>query len=176
MKNITKILATGAIATLLLPTLALAHEGEVKGNLEVRIENRLEKAEKKEVREVKHDERRVKHASTTAAAITKAGVRIQTAADTMLSFNDRVGALIAGADAEIKAALEAKFAAFKTAGANAKVEAGNAISGAAQVNATNSTTTNASLIATAKVDLREAKGFLHEAQKTFFSILRMFWN
>ena len=178
MNIVTKILATSAMATLLLPTLALAHEGTVKSDnsLQVRIEKGFLRAENKDSRDEKKEDRQVKHASTTAAAITKQGVRIQTAAETMLSFNDRIGVLIAGADADVKAALEAKFTAFKTAGASAKVEAGNAITGAAQVGATNSTTTNASLIAAAKIDLREAKGFLHEAQKALFSILRIFWH
>jgi hypothetical protein len=184
MKNLTKILATGAMATLLLPTLAFANEGGLKargdGNLQLRIEHQLDKVEKKEVRNDKHDEkhdaRRIKSATTTAAAITKQGVRIQAAADTMLSFNTRVEALIASSSTDGKAALEAQFAAFKTAGVSAKVEASNAITGVAAVNANNSTTTNASIIATAKVDLKQAKGFLHDAKEAFFYILRTLWN
>ena len=180
MNILTKVIATSAVATLLLPTLALAHGigVGVKGDnsLQVRIEKGIVRAENKDSRDQNKEDRQVKHATTTAAAITKQAVRIQTAADTMASFNDRIGALIAGADATVKADLETKFAAVKTAEANAKVQAGNAITGAAQVNASNSTTTNATLLAAAKVDLREAKGFLHEAQKALFSILRIFWR
>ena len=173
MKNLIKILSTGVIATLLLPTLALAHEN--KGSevrFETSIEQRLQKIEKGEHKEV----RAKANATTTAAAVTKKAVRIQTAADGMLSFNDRIGALIANSSAEGKAALEAKFAEFKTDAADAKVQAAAAISGAAQVNASNSTDTNATLLAAAKVDLKEAKGFLHGAQKALMQILRSLWN
>lgn len=173
MKNLIKILSTGAIATLLLPTLALAHEN--KGP-EVRfgasIEQRLQKIEKGEHREV----RAKANATTTAAAITKKAVRIQTAADSMLSFNDRIGALIASSSADGKAALEAKFATFKTGAADAKAQATAAVSGAAQVNTSNSTTTNAALLAAAKVDLKEANGFLHDAKKALMQVLRLLWN
>ncbi len=176
-KTFTKVLAGSAAAMLLLPTLALAHGGENweksknwgKNSLQVRIENRLDKAEHR-------DDRPIKNATTTAASITKKGVRIQAAVDTMLSFNGRVSALIASSSAETMAALQAKFSQFQTAATNAKVEAGAAITGAAQVNATNSTTTNASLIATAKADLREARNFLQDAKEAFFSILRSFFN
>ncbi len=175
-KNFTKVIAGSAAAMLLLPTIAFAHDdGDNKGknSLQVRIENRLEKAEH---REDKHDDRVTKNASTTAAAITKKGVRIQAAADTMLSFNTRVSALIASSSASSTAALQAKFAQFQTAATSAKVEAGKAITGSAQVNATNSTTTNATLLAAAKVDLREARSFLQDAKEAFFSILRSLWK
>jgi hypothetical protein len=174
MKNLVKVLSAGVIATLLVPTLALAHEN--KGKDEVRfstsIEKRLQKIEDGEHREV-----RIKaNATTTAAAFTKKAVRIQTSADSMLSFNDRIGALIASSSAEGKAALEAKFAAFKTGAADAKVQAAAAISGAAQVNASNSTTTNAALLTAVKVDIKEANGFLHDAKKALMQILRLLWN
>ncbi len=181
MKNLTKIIATAAMAALILPTFALAHENEGKG-LEVRIGaniehkiDRIEKGEHKDRNEHKGD-RVAANATTSAAVIVKKATRIQVAADSMLSFNDRIAALIATSDATVKAALETKFAAFKTAGASAKVEAGNAAGGAAQVNASNSTTTNATLLAAAKVDLREAKGFLHDAQKGLMQILRSLWD
>jgi len=173
MKNLIKILSTGVIATLLLPTLALAHEN--KGSevrFETSIEQRLQKIEKGEHKEV----RTKANATVTAEAVTKKATRIQTAADSMLSFNGRIGALIASSSAEGNAALEAKFAAFKTDAADAKVQAAAAISGAAQVNASNSTTTNATLIAAAKVDLKEANGFLHDAKKALMQILRSLWN
>ena len=168
----------------MIPTLALAHENETKlgvgAGLNVRIEKGIERAEKhdekKDHRDEKHEDRKVKQATTTAAAITKQGVRIQAAADTVLSFNARMSALIASSSADTKAALEAKFATYTTAAANAKVEAGKAITAAAQINASNSTTTNATLITTAKVDLKEAKGFLHDAKEAFFSILRTLWK
>ena len=171
MKNLTKVLATGAIAVLLMPTLALAHDKGTQVRLGASIEHRLEKLEKGEHKKF----HKAGHASTTAAVITKQAVRVQTAADTMLSFNDRIGALIASSSVEQKAALEAKFTVFTSGAASAKVEAGSAISGAAQVNANNSTTTNAALLAAAKVDLREARGFLHDAQKALMQILRTLW-
>ncbi len=174
-KNFTKLVAGSAAAMLLLPTLALAHEGDNKGKntLQHRIEVRLDKAERHE----KHDDdNKVKNASTTAAKITKQAVRVQAAADTMLSFNARISALIASSSADSKAALQAKFAQFQTGATNARLEAGKAITGSAQVNASNSTTTNASLLAAAKVDLKEARGFLHDAKEAFFSVLRSLWN
>ena len=177
MKNLVKILSTGLIATLLLPTLAFAHENKgTEVRFETSIEKRLQKIEKGE-NKGEHKEVRAKaNATTTAAAITKKAVRIQTSADGMLSFNDRIGALIANSSAEGKAALEAKFAAFKIGAADAKVQATAAISGAAQVNASNSTTTNATLLAAAKVDVKEANGFLHDAKKALMQILRSLWN
>ncbi len=172
------MIATGAIASLLLPTLALANERGVRadGALKLRIEHRLEKAEKRDMRGEKHEDHLGKRATTSAAAITKQGVRIQNASDNLLSFNVRMSALIAGAGVEEKAALEAKFAEYTTAATHAKLEAGKAIAGAAQVNANNSTTTNATLIAAAKTDIREAKAYLHTAKETFFSILRTLWK
>ena len=175
-QTLTKVLAGSATAMLLLPTIAFAHDnGDNRGknSLQVRIENRLEKAEGRNDR---NDDRATKHATTTAASITKKALSIQAAADTMLSFNGRVSALIASSSVETKAALQAKFTQFQTAAANAKIEAGKAITGSAQVNATTSTSTNATLLAAAKVDLHEARNFLHDAKETLFSILRSLWK
>ena len=177
MKSVTtKLIAGSAAAMLLVPTLAFAHEDSVKAHVGVSIGNRIEKAldriEHKGKNEVKKDEHKVMQATTTAAAITKKATAVQVAADTMLSFNSRVSALIASSSAETKAALQTQFNTFTTAATNAKVEAGKAISGSAQVNATNSTTTNATLLAAAKVDLKEAKSFLNEARKALFSIFQ----
>jgi hypothetical protein len=168
----------GAIATLLVPTFALAHQGgdRGEGNLTLRAEHRLAKMEKKEHHFEKHGESLGKHATTTATTITKQGVRIQNASEDLLSFNARMNALIANADAADKVGLEAKFAAYTTAASNAKIEAGKAMATAGQINAANSTTTNAALITSARADLREAKGLLHDAKETFFSILRTLWK
>lgn len=178
MKNLIKLITTGAIAALLLPTLALANEGggvRGEGANKPRFEHRLEKAEKREARDAKYPDRLGKRATTTAAAITKQGVRVQQASENLLSFSTRASALIANADAEDKTALEAKFAAYATAANNAKVEALKAITTAGQIQATNSTSTNAALLISAKADLKEAKGLLHDAKQAFFSILRTLW-
>jgi len=182
MNLITKTAAGIAVATLLVPTIAFGHEGEAKkglgfeGALKMRIEKKLDKAEKRDLKEQSRDERVLKLATTTAASIAKQGERIKLAADTMLSFDARIAALIASSSSEEKAALEAKFAEFKSDAASSKIEAQAAINAAAEVNASNSTTTNANLLISAKTDLREAKGFLHDAREALFSILRSFWN
>lgn len=182
MNLITKTAAGIAVATLLVPTIAFGHEGEDKkglgaeGALKMRIEHKLEKAENREHREEKREDRWTKNASTTAAAIIKKGQRIQLAADTMLSFDARIASLIASSSVEEKAGLEALFAKFKTSATSSKTEAQAAINTAAQINASNSTTTNANLFLSAKTDLKEAKGFLHDAKEALFSILRSLWN
>ena len=173
MKNLTKIIATGVVAVLLAPSLVLADENrDSERRLETRIEHRLDKIEKG----ARGERRAEVHASTTAASIIKKATRVQATADSMLSFNDRIGALIASSSAETKTKLETAFIAFKSDAVNAKVQAAAAISGAAQVNASNSTTTNTALLVAAKVDLREAKEFLHNAQKGLMQILRSLWN
>ena len=179
MNSIFKVVAGSTLGVLLLPTLAFAHEGVVKGDvgvLGVRIEKALDKIEKKGEHMDRKEHRLMAHATTTAAAIGKQALRIQAAAESMLSFEGRVSALIASSSAEGKAALEAKFAAFKSAATSAKLEAGSAIVGSAAVSATNSTTTNASLLAQAKIDLREARNFLHEAKVALLSIFRSLWK
>lgn len=191
MKNLTKYIATGAIVALMAPTLALAHDNnDIKSTtgLQVRIEKGIDRAEHRdEHRDERKDERKehrdehksefkAKHATSTASAITKGAVRIQAAADTMLSFNSRIAGLIASSSVETQAALQAKFAEFTLDVGSAKTEASAAAATAAQVNASNSTTTNASLIVSAKTDLKEARGFLHDAREAFFSILRSLWK
>lgn len=168
----------GAAALLVVPSLAFAHDGiNAKGSLDVRLGKAIERIEKKDTKHDNNkDERRSKYATTTAAAITKQATRIQANVDSMLSFDARLTALIAGADATEKAALEAKYAEFKADASNAKIEAGKAITTSAQVNASNSTTTNATLLASAKTDLRESRGFFVEAKIALFSILRSLWN
>lgn len=180
MNLITKSIAGAAVATLLVPTIAFGHEGgkglHADGALKMRIEKKLEHAEKRDLKERKHEYRVLKHSTTTAAAITKQGERIKLAADTMLSFDARIAALIASSSAEAKAGLEAKFAEFKADAASSKTEAQAAINTAAQISASNSTTTNASLMLSAKTDLKEAKGFLHDAKEALFSIFRSLWD
>lgn len=177
---ITKVAAGAAAAALLVPSLAFAHEGDVKvrGQVSIgtRIEKTLDRIEHKGDKHADKLEHEGKRATTTAAAITKKAVRIQGSVDAMAGFNTRIQGLIASSSASEQADLNAKFGTYTTAAANAKVEAGKAISGVAQVNASNSTSTNASLITQAKVDLREAHSFLKDAQKALFSLLRSLWD
>lgn len=167
----------GAAALLVVPSLAFAQDDvRAKGSIDVRINKAIERIEKKDTKQDHKDERWTKYATTTAAAITKQASRIQANVDSMLSFDARLTALIAGADATEKAAIEAKYAEYKADAANAKSEAGKAITTSAQVNASNSTTTNAALLASAKTDLKESRGFFVEAKIALFSILRSLWN
>lgn len=176
MKQFTKVVAAGAVATLLVPTLAFADNDRSKHSLEARIQKGIERIEKKDTHTKKHELKADARATSTAAAYSKQAARIQASADTMLSFDARMTALIANASGDEKAALQAKYAEFKADATNAKIEAGKVITTTAQVNANNSTTTNATLLAQAKVDLKESRGFLVEAKLALFSILRALWN
>lgn len=179
MNLITKSIAGAALATLLVPGIAFGHEDaglKADGALKMRIEKKIEKAEKREHKEHDRDARVLKLATSTAASISKQAQRIQASADVLLSFDARIAALIASSSAEGKAALEAQFAEFKSDATSAKVEAGKAITAAAQVNGSASTTANAALLASAKTDLKESKGFLHDAREALFSILRSLWK
>ncbi|MSR70489.1 hypothetical protein EXS62_00370 [Candidatus Kaiserbacteria bacterium] len=179
MKNLIKFITGGALVALMLPTLALANENgsnavKVRADLQTRIEKQFNRIEKGDKHDVKKDEKKFDRATTTAANITKQAVRIQGAVDVLASFDARLQTNIASSSNA--AALTLKYNDYKTAATGAKTKAGTAISGAAQVNATNSTTTNAALLATAKVDLKESKGFFHDAQKLFMQILHSLWN
>lgn len=176
MKNFTKVAAAGAIATLLIPTLAFADNDRSKKSLEVRIEKGIERVEKKGDHDKRKEFRADARATSTAAAYSKQALRVQGAADTMLSFEARIAALIASSSLSEKASLEAKYAEFRQDALSAKTEAGKVVSAMAQVKAENSTTTNATLLAQAKVDLKESKSFLIEAKQALFSILRALWN
>lgn len=171
MKKLTQVLATGAIASLLLPTLAFAHEGKTSVNFEQHL---TAKIEKKFDQAGKHEARKDARATTAAAAITAKAVRVQKTVDVFASFDARLGAAVASSSNAV--ALTAKFNDYKTNATSAKVEAGKAIAGAAQVSTANSTSTNAALLVQAKVDLKESKGFLQDAKKLFMQILRSLWN
>ena len=180
----TKAIAGLATAALLLPFAASAHslglsvDGHAKVGVSIgdRIDKALDRIEHKGDTDTHKDERTFERATTTAAKITAKATRVQVAADSMLSFEARVAGLISSSTIEDKTAIQAKFDAFKSGAISAKTEAGNAISVAGQVNATNSTTTNASLLAQAKIDLREARNFLKDATQALFSVLRSLWK
>lgn len=178
--NIKTIGATAALTAFLLPSLAFAHGAEGKANVQANVSAKIEKAldrvERKDDHRKDKEERRLRQATATAAAITKAAVQVQSSADALLSFNTRVSALIASASAAERAALQTEFAAYTTAAANAKVEAGKAIAAVAGVTAQTGSTTNATLLAQAKTDLKEARGLLHDALQGFFSVIRSLWN
>src|SRR3989344_5236164 len=110
----TKVIAGSAIAMMLVPALAFANEG--KGDAGVRLQGRIEaqifKIEHKGERGQKQEDRIRAHASSTSSSIIKKATRIQEAADTMLSFQGRVGGLIASSSVADKAALEARLGVF----------------------------------------------------------------
>ena len=174
----TKVIAGSAIAMMLVPALAFANEG--KGDAGARLHGRIEaqifKIEHKDERWQKQEDRIRAHASSTSSSIIKKATRIQEAADTMLSFQGRVGALIASSSVVDKAALNAKLNIFASNATSAKAKAGEAITVANQVNASSSASSTLSLIAAARADLKQAKQFLHDAQKAFLSILRALWH
>lgn len=179
MKTITKSVTVGAITALLLPTLAFAHSEGQQKSLEVRIQKGIERVERrnehKDDRDDKREMRFQAYATTTAAKLSKQAARIELGATTMLSFNTRIQALIASSS-DNQAELQAKYAAYTASATNAKTEAGKVIAAAAQVTASSSTTTNATVLASMKTDLREAQNFLGEAKKALFSLLRSLWD
>lgn len=175
MTHLNKIAAAGAVAMMLAPSLAFAHT-EASVGVKARIEQNLIRIEHKGDVEARKGAHKTEVATTTAARTSKEANKIKASADMMLSFNDRIQALIASSSADAKADLQNQFNTFKTAAVNAQTKAAAAISVAAQVNANNSTTTNASLNAEAKADVKAGKGFLHDAMKSLFGLLHDLWK
>ena len=169
---------------LLLPFAASAHNdnglrlGSLigKGNLTAEVKADIKHNNDRKDRH--DDDKKERKATTTAATITAKATRTVKAADFMASLSPVLATRIAGAGLTASSTADAnvKLAAYNTAVTGAKTQANAAITVAAQINTTNSTTTNATLLDTAKAKLKAAHECLLTAQKNFKLIVRLIIN
>lgn len=125
--------------------------------------------------EHKKEVRAAANASTTAAVVIKKANRLQNIADFMGSIGTTIEAKLAALGTTSPAVTTATVD-YKTQLSSAKAQANAAIATAATVDAGNSTTTNASILAQAKASLQAAKDFLATAGADLRIMLRFLWK
>ena len=177
---VLKGLASVAAVAILVPAVASAHDfgagtaenGNADAGLHIGGLHLGLGADVKAGAEVKHDggndndgdDGHVKaHASTTASgAITKKANRIELMADVLGS----IGATLEGKLASTTASSTADISALNSGIANSKVQAHAAI------NLVAGSSTDATVLAQAEVDVKAAQGFLNDARKALAGIWR----
>ncbi len=183
--NYTKFVAGAAIAGLLLPTVALAHDdrkGENRGlHLGAFIGlGHMKGGSDDDSRGHKslHASSTVKvkvHASSTVAkadAIERKGTRLVAIADFMGSLSDDLAARIASSSLSASSTAQATLNDYNTSIAGAKIKAGAAVSLASGVSTSTASSTADSLLSQARDNLKAARDFLKQAQKDVMFILR----
>lgn len=193
--NITilkKVLAGSAMAAMLLPVAASAQgldlggalnlgirgedKTQVEGNGSFNVNANAENHRDGDWRKDDHKETRAtKTASTTAATLTKKAHRLNDVADFMSS----IGAVIETKLALLGTTTPAVIAAtanYKTQIAGAHIQTQSALNAAATINANNSTTTNAAIVAQTQANLKAAQDFLAAARADFKVMLHFLWH
>lgn len=118
------------------------------------------------------------NASTTAAHITTKANRITAIADLMASMSSTLASKISAANLSASSTTLAntKLADYNTSLTGAKAQAAAAITAAGNLNANNSTTTNATFSAQAKTDLSAAQKLLRTAAQDIHFILSLIFK